>query len=75
MDYSPASWTVAYYIAYPIFYILNLILFVLALITAPLLHLGHYCLYACWHALRVLGKFEVGQVKLGIIMDTTFIVH
>lgn len=67
MDSLSATWTVVYYLAYPFFYILNLILFVLGVITAPLLHLGHYCLYACWYALHALGKFEVRQIKLGII--------
>lgn len=67
MDYLSAALTAVYYIAYPIFYIINFILFVLAMITAPLLHLGHYCLYACWYTLRALGKFEASQVKLGMV--------
>lgn len=65
MDYLSAAWTAVYYVAYPIFYILSLILSVLTMITAPLSHLGHYCLYACWYALCALAKFEVGYVKLG----------
>ena len=74
MDYLSAAWTAIYYTAYPIFYILNLILFVLAIITAPLLHLGHHCFYACWHALHVLGKFEASQAKLDVV-DTCFTGH
>lgn len=67
MDYLSAAWTAVFFIAYPIFYILNFILFVLSIIIAPLLHLGHYCLYACWYALRVLGKFEASQIKLEVV--------
>ncbi|KAF6223482.1 hypothetical protein HO133_000325 [Letharia lupina] len=66
MDYLFAAWTVIYFIAYPIFYILKFILFLSAIITAPLLHLGHYCLYACWYVLRVLGKFETLYIFFGI---------
>ena len=58
MEYMFAAWTVCYYIAYPVFYILNLVFSVLAIITAPLLYLGNFSLYACWQALRVLEKFE-----------------
>lgn len=78
MDYLSASWTAVCYIAYPIFYIVKSILLVLVTITAPLLHLllhlGHYCLYACWYALSVLGKFEASLVKLGMV-DTIFAGH
>ena len=66
MDYLSAAWTAVYYVAYPIFCVLDLILSVLAMIIAPLSHLGHYCLYACWYALCTLAKFEVGHEKLGI---------
>ena len=67
MDYLSAAWTAIYYVAYPIFYILRLILFVLVTTTAPLLHLGHYCFGACWYTLRVLEKFEASQVELGMV--------
>lgn len=62
MDYLSVAWA----IASPGFYVLNFILFVLAMITAPLLHLGHYSLYACWYVLRVLGKFETLYIFFGI---------
>ena len=65
MDYPSTAWTAVYYTAYPIVYILNLILSILAVFAAPLLHLSHYCLYACWYIFCALGKFEVGHVKLG----------
>lgn len=68
MDYLSVAWA----IASPGFYVLNFILFVLAMITAPLLHLGHYSLYACWYVLRVLGKFEASEVKLRMV-DTCFV--
>ena len=58
MEYMVAAWTVSYYIAYPVFYILNLVFSVLAIITAPLRYLGHFSLCVCWEALRVLEKFE-----------------
>ena len=73
MDLSAAR-TAIYYIAHPIFHLLNLILFVLAVITAPLLHLGNFSLYACWYAFHVLGKFEASQVKPGMI-DGCFMSH
>ncbi len=59
MDYLSATLTVLYYFAYPIFFILQVILSILAIITAPLLHLGHYFLYACYYPIHILGKFEV----------------
>ena len=72
MDYLSAAGTAVYYAAYPIVYILYLILFVLAIITAPLFHLGHYFLCACGYVLRALGKLEVSQVKFGM-METALI--
>lgn len=69
MDCLSAAWTVVSYIAFPVFYILNLILnfilFLLATIAAPLLHLSHYTLHTCWSAFRFLSKFEASQVKYG----------
>lgn len=73
MDLSAAR-TATYYIAHPIFHLLNFILFVLAVITAPLLHLGNFCLSACWYAFHVLGKFEASQMKLGMV-DKCFMGH
>lgn len=64
MDYLS---TAVYYIACPIFYIFSFIFFVLAKITAPLLHLGRYCLYACCYALHVLDKFEASLVNLSMV--------
>ena len=66
-DYLSPACDALYYVAYPIFYILKLILYVLATIAAPVFHLGSYCLYACWYALGALGKFEVGHVNLGVM--------
>ncbi|KAK4697024.1 hypothetical protein P7C71_g982, partial [Lecanoromycetidae sp. Uapishka_2] len=59
MDYLSLILNALYYIAYPVLYILHLIFTILAIITAPLLHLGHYALYACSYPIRILGKFEV----------------
>ena len=58
MEYVFAAWNVSYYIAYPVFYILNIVFSVLTIVTAPLLYLGHFSLYVCWQALRILEKFE-----------------
>lgn len=66
MDYLSTAWTAVYYIACPILYILHSILVVLANITAPLLHLVHYSLYACGYALRIIGKFESLYIFFGI---------
>lgn len=60
MDYLSTTWTGVYYAVYPIFYILFLILDVLSIITAPLLHLGHYILSGCLYPIHILAKFEVG---------------
>ena len=60
MDLSAAR-TAIYYIAHPIFRLLNFILFVFAVITAPILHLGNFCLYTCRYAFHVLGKFEASH--------------
>lgn len=68
------AWTAVYYAAYPIIYILNLTLLMLAVFAAPLLHLSHYYLYACWYILCALGKFEVGPVKLAF-RDIIFTGH
>lgn len=59
-----AARTAVYYIARPIFHSL---IFVLATITSPLLHLGSFCLYGCWYAFHILGKFEASQVKRGVV--------
>ena len=74
MIYTSTTWTAVYYAAYPIVYILNIILSILAVFAAPLLHLSHYFLYAYWYILCALGKLEVGHVKLGI-RNITFIGH
>ena len=61
MGYLSIAWTGVYYIVYPIFYIICLILHVLSIITAPLFHLGHYIVYACSVVpIYILAKFEVG---------------
>lgn len=73
MDLSAAR-TAVYYSTYPIFYLLNFILFILAIITAPLLHLGSFCLYAYWYALHILSKFEASHVKPGMV-DKCFMGH
>ena len=67
MDHLSVALTVLYYIVYPIFYLLGLLLSILAIITAPLLHLGHYLLYALSYPIHFLGKFEVAlsNLKLG----------
>lgn len=59
MEYLSFPLNALYYIAYPLFYILYLVFAVLTIITAPLLHLGHYFLYACYYPIHILGKFEV----------------
>ena len=59
MDYEPTTWSIIYYITYPVVYILGLILNLLYIITAPLQHLVHHLLYACWYPIRILAKFEV----------------
>ena len=59
MDYRSNALTVLYYIVYPIVFILTLLLYILGIITAPLLYLGHYFLYALWYPVHILGKFEV----------------
>ena len=59
MDYVSTALTILYYIVYPIVFILTLLLRVLGTITAPLLYLGHYFLYALWYPVHILGKFEV----------------
>ena len=59
MDYGSTVWSIVYYIAYPIGCISYLILYVLSIITAPLQHLMHHLLYACWYPIRILAKFEV----------------
>lgn len=65
MDYLSTAWTGVSYIVYPIFYILFLILNVLSIITAPLVHLGHYVLSGCLYPIHILAKFEVGfQTKI-----------
>ena len=74
MDYPSTAWTAVYYAAYPVVYILNLILAILAVFAAPLLHLSHCYLYACWYILCALGKFEVGHVKLAF-RNTIFMGH
>lgn len=74
MDYLSAAWTAVYYIAYPILYMLSSILAAFGIITSPLLHLSHYSFYACWYALRLLGKFEASQVKI-VIVNTCFMGH
>lgn len=62
MDYLSTAGIVIYYTAYPIFYILNLIIYVLAIISAPLFYLGHYlAYYTCWYPIYILAKFEVMQ--------------
>lgn len=60
MDYLFTIWTGVFYVAYPVFYILFLILNVLSIITAPLLHLGHYILSGCLYPIHIFAKFEVG---------------
>lgn len=63
MDRLSLAGTIIYYIAYPIFYILNLIVYLLAIISAPLFHLGHYFVYyTCWYPIHILAKFEVMQI-------------
>ena len=59
MDHLSNALTILYYIVYPIVFILTLLLYVLRIITAPLLYLGHYLLYTFWYPLHILGKFEV----------------
>lgn len=64
MDYLSTAWTGVYYVGYPICYILYLILHVLWIITAPLLHLGHYILSGCLYPIHILARFEVGLHEL-----------
>ncbi len=55
------SWVylILYYLLLPIVIVLRWLLIALGVITAPLLHLGHYVLHACLWPLRFLAKFEV----------------
>ena len=50
---------VIYYTTYPILYILRLIFYILAIVTAPLQHLARYFAHACWYPIYLLAKFEV----------------
>ena len=59
MDHLSNALTILYYIVYPIVFILTLLLYILRIVTAPLLYLGHYFLYALWYPVHILGKFEV----------------
>ena len=59
MGYLSIALTAVYYITYPIIYALSTILSILLVITAPIVHLGHYILYAFWYPIHILGKFEV----------------
>ena len=59
MDYLSIALSGIYFIVYPVFFVLFLLLQVLGVIAAPLLHLGHYTLYALWYPIHILGKFEV----------------
>ncbi|KAL9640177.1 MAG: hypothetical protein Q9164_000445 [Protoblastenia rupestris] len=66
MSYLVAALTVLYYLTYPIFYVLHIIISILQVIIAPILHLGHYFVYACWYPFHVLGKFETLYVFFGV---------
>ena len=67
MDYLSVTLTVLYYIAYPIFFVLSLLFSILAVVTAPLLHLGYYFLYGLWYPIYLLGKFEVALSNLKLV--------
>lgn len=71
MDYLSIVWTGIYYIVYPVFYIILLILHILSIITAPLLHAGQYLVYACcWYPIHVLAKFEVMDSVKSVSLKT-----
>ncbi|KAK3169451.1 hypothetical protein OEA41_008834 [Lepraria neglecta] len=66
MDYLSVALTVLYYIAYPIFFVLSLLLSILAIVTAPLLYLGYYFLCGLWYPIHFLGKFETLYIFFGV---------
>lgn len=59
MDYLSIGRIIVYCVAYPIYYILSLILYTLAVVTTPLQYLVRYLAYACWYPIHILAKFEV----------------
>lgn len=59
MGYLAIALTIAYYIVYPILYMLNVLFAILAVLAAPVTYLGHYVFYACWYPIHLLSKFEV----------------
>lgn len=67
IDYLSVALTVLYYIACPIFFVLSVLLSILAIVTAPLLHLGYYFLCGLWYPIHFLGKFEVALSNMKLV--------
>ena len=55
MDYLSTAASGLYYIVYPIVFVFGLLLYVLNIVTAPLQHLAHYVLYACWYLIALIN--------------------
>lgn len=55
------AWDVAYYILLPLAWILEFLVFILGIATAPILFAGRLLFRALSFPLRILAKFEVSS--------------